>query len=451
MEEEAVSIKTCVLWIPRGVAAEKPSVVDVAEDQLTTAGAGKRADRASVEIASDGASQDQDQSQAASAACQDAFEKEFRMDGYDREEADGSNWFSTTKKDLELMAKADPYLDPKELAAMEAENAVDLRIDAKKDLPLVLGSVEGGDDCTVETYLYDEEAAESYTHHAIVMQAFPLCMEYLPIFGHKRRRQYIAVGTFLPVIEIYNNDRINQLEPDFVLDTKDCHHDEAVSALQVNPKQPHILLSLSHDRSAILWDLATKQPLKKLSALAEDKINCGQWHPEGHVFACGSEDETIRIVHAASGRSSAVQVGEVVESLTWLRGQPNLLVAGASDGSLFAYHVDDQAARKVWETTVSDSPVLCVADCLIPGLLLCGCEDGAACVYDTRTLPFTKVATKDMQAGPLYHAQASPDVPSLVAFAATDSVIWDLLYEQPVRTAFGLAEPNSDEAPTQTP
>jgi len=51
----------------------------------------------------------------------------------------------------------------------------------KKSDAIIVGAKIQGDYSTLEVYVYEEEKCNLYVHHEIVLSAFPLCMEFLPI------------------------------------------------------------------------------------------------------------------------------------------------------------------------------------------------------------------------------------------------------------------------------
>ena len=75
----------------------------------------------------------------------------------------------------------------------------------------------------MEVYVYEEAKCNLFVHHEIVLSAFPLCMEYLPIdpFNFTQeslnKGNFLILGTFLPEIEIWNLDILNTMEPSLIL------------------------------------------------------------------------------------------------------------------------------------------------------------------------------------------------------------------------------------------
>lgn len=74
----------------------------------------------------------------------------------------------------------------------------------KTDSILVAATAES-DHSNLEVYIYEHEKANLYVHHEVILGAYPLCLEWIPKWQGSKANM-IAVGTFLPEIEIWNLD-----------------------------------------------------------------------------------------------------------------------------------------------------------------------------------------------------------------------------------------------------
>ena len=74
----------------------------------------------------------------------------------------------------------------------------------KTDSILVAATAES-DHSNLEIYIYEHEKANLYVHHEVILGAYPLCLEWIPKW-QDNKANLIAVGTFLPEIEIWNLD-----------------------------------------------------------------------------------------------------------------------------------------------------------------------------------------------------------------------------------------------------
>jgi periodic tryptophan protein 1 len=112
----------------------------------------------------------------------------------------------------------------------------------------------------IEVYVFDEYNQSLYVHHDIILSAYPLCVEWLPVnYQTNTKANFAIVGSFLPEIEIWNLDLLDAVDPDEVLGkTEDDkyfknikkkkakakvespYHTDAVLALNVNPFNKYI-------------------------------------------------------------------------------------------------------------------------------------------------------------------------------------------------------------------
>ena len=75
----------------------------------------------------------------------------------------------------------------------------------RKTDSLIVAATAENDHSNLEVYIYEHEKSNLYVHHEIILGAYPLCLEWIPTF-YRKRANMIAVGTFLPEIEIWNLD-----------------------------------------------------------------------------------------------------------------------------------------------------------------------------------------------------------------------------------------------------
>lgn len=69
----------------------------------------------------------------------------------------------------------------------------------------------------LEIFVYEQEKNNLYVHHEIILGAFPLCLEWIPISKEEEKANFLAVGTFMPQIEIWNLDVIDTVQPAAIL------------------------------------------------------------------------------------------------------------------------------------------------------------------------------------------------------------------------------------------
>ena len=104
--------------------------------------------------------------------------------------------------DKEMGEKEEKVNYPDEFSDSEEEKE-DYTI--RKTDSLIVTATAENDHSNLEIYIYEHEKSNLYVHHEIILGAYPLCLEWLPNWMQKRANM-IAVGTFLPEIEIWNLD-----------------------------------------------------------------------------------------------------------------------------------------------------------------------------------------------------------------------------------------------------
>lgn len=70
---------------------------------------------------------------------------------------------------------------------------------------IIVAATAESDHSNLEVYIYEHEKANLYVHHEVILGAYPLCIEWIPKFQNQKAN-IIAVGTFLPEIEVWNLD-----------------------------------------------------------------------------------------------------------------------------------------------------------------------------------------------------------------------------------------------------
>lgn len=98
------------------------------------------------------------------------------------------------------------------------------------DALLVAASTEK-DFSNLEVYVYEYKTSSLYVHHDIMLSSYPLCLEWIKSYAGKKTN-LVAVGTFLPQIEVWNLDVLDVVQPEFILgEVSDIQYDEMGNAL----------------------------------------------------------------------------------------------------------------------------------------------------------------------------------------------------------------------------
>lgn len=93
-----------------------------------------------------------------------------------------------------------------EVVDANVPNAVEDNEDMEDDMILntdaliVTGSAEGQDYSSLEVFVYEKEKNNVYVHHEIMLNSFPLCLEWINYDPSEADKQgsFLAVGTFMP-------------------------------------------------------------------------------------------------------------------------------------------------------------------------------------------------------------------------------------------------------------
>lgn len=133
--------------------------------------------------------------------------------------------------------------------------------------------------------VYNESEGSLYVHHDLLLPSFPLCFEWLDYEPNQPKGNYCAVGYMTPIIEVWDLDIVNCLEPAFKLGKKPSRkketprvgHSDAVLGLAWNQNYHHILASCSVDKTIMLWDIDRQEPSTTITAF-RDKVQCVEWH-----------------------------------------------------------------------------------------------------------------------------------------------------------------------------
>ena len=197
----------------------------------------------------------------------------------------------------------------------EAEEKDDLII-RPSDYLLVGARVpedEGDGIAQLEFYVYEENEDNIYVHHDIMLPSYPLSVEWIGGIKNQdlTKRNWTAVSTFEPEIEIWDLDVLDPVLPVMTLGKKSkktskLGHSDAVLCLSWNKMQPNLLASGSADTTIQLWDLNSNPICGKgvasltgniVSAIRSfqvhtDKVQCLAWNPRSpSLLASGAYDQ----------------------------------------------------------------------------------------------------------------------------------------------------------------
>jgi periodic tryptophan protein 1 len=294
----------------------------------------------------------------------------YKMDEYDDEEsgsAGGLQWRGALTLAMGAFANVkglsyyrtneeDPYITLKEDdEEMEREELALLATDS-----MIVTARTTADLSGLDFHVYDDANESLYTHHDLMLPAFPLCVEWLdfPTGSSESTAtgNYIAVGSFDPSIEIWDCDVVDGLYPQAILGPAGSlekpqakpkgtgkkkrkqmvqpaanaeHHVQPVLTLSWTPRFRNLLLSGSADATVKLWDLTRESPMGAQSSWDKihggEKVQAVEWNrgPAGSgadsAVLSGGWDRTVRVWDAKSkdGEGYKVSVGADIECVRW--------------------------------------------------------------------------------------------------------------------------------------
>uniref|UniRef100_A0A8B9BI77 PWP1 homolog, endonuclein n=1 Tax=Anser brachyrhynchus TaxID=132585 RepID=A0A8B9BI77_9AVES len=228
----------CAAWVRRGVAKETPDKVQLSRDELRRLvgearerlreGAddsdedeqGQTADGMDVATAerAESSPKNEDQEETSEKLTDDEL-AEYDLDKYDEEEDTGDRKLGETLAGLAVYGSndQDPYITLKNTDQYEQEDFL-----IKSSDNLVLCGRVDKDYCSLEVHVYNHEEDSFYVHHDIILPAYPLSLEWLNFDPNpdESSGNYVAVGNMTPVIDIWDLDIVDCLEPVFSLGNK---------------------------------------------------------------------------------------------------------------------------------------------------------------------------------------------------------------------------------------
>ncbi|ESW14506.1 hypothetical protein PHAVU_008G287000 [Phaseolus vulgaris] len=475
---------SAISWVPKGISRSEPVVADPPnEEEIQELIANHKTpsddsdnEDANDEVVAKALTVADAVGKASTGNCDDitAGLKELDMDRYD-EEDEGVELFSSGIGDLYYPSnEMDPYInDAKDDDSDELEDM----IINPTDSVIVYASTEDDVSHLEVWVLEDADSNERnlYSHHCILIPAFPLCTAWLdcPLKGGERGN-FIAVGSMEPSIEIWDLDVIDAVQPCVVLGGfkekkkkgkkksikyKDGSHTDSVLGLAWNKVYRNILASASADKQVKIWDVVTG----KCDITMEhhsDKVQAVDWnHHAPQVLLSGSFDHTVVLkdgrIPTHSGYKWSVTAD--VESLAWDPHTEHSFVVSLEDGTVKGF--DIRAAKSDSSSDLSstftlhahDKPVSSVSyNPLAPNLLATGSTDKTVKLWDLSNNQPSCVASKAPKAGAIFKISFSEDNPFLLAIGGSKGKLelWDTFSESGVSRKYGNYKNNRSQSGT---
>jgi len=190
------------------------------------------------------------------------------------------------------------------------------------DIEILSLSIED-DVSTLQIWIYEEKEKNLYLHHDILLNSYGLCIEWIGIDVTKKSEKgnFCALGSLEPVIEIWDLDVINPIEPILRLgnlNKKGDTHEAGILGLNWNKKYQNLIASCSEDKTIKLWDIEKSNLISSFDH--HNKIvSSVQWHPvEYNILLTGSYDKKASIFDPRSkNKVKFFDCKNEIESVQW--------------------------------------------------------------------------------------------------------------------------------------
>ncbi|XP_043499562.1 periodic tryptophan protein 1 homolog [Polistes fuscatus] len=423
-----MNIVSCTTWVRRGVAAAVPEKVELTTKELEEIikqtqvalqddDSGKEEEE---EFIKDKTNLEKNKIENEHDVNNSSMEvDEYDFDKYDKESGDIhcsiGNIVSFGEDGKDPLIKSEETDD-------DSEKEDDI---IKSDDNLVLIGHVDGDASILEIFVYNEAEGSFYCHHDILLPSFPLCIEWLSFDpSDAMPANLCAIGSMTSIIEVWDLDLIDCLEPAFKLGRKPnkkkkltrIGHRDAVLDLAWNKNYTHILASGSVDQTVLLWDLENGKPATKFNSFNE-KVQTLEWHPsEAHHLLTGCADGFARLFDCKlESNAKEWQTPGEIERVLWNHFDPNYFLISTNNGYLEYYDIREDSP--IWQIKAHEAEITGLSlSSSYQGLLVTSSNDSIIKVWDILDSKNPSIIwEKKTNLGALQCLAANPDIPLVFA------------------------------------
>lgn len=418
-----MNIIPCTTWVKRGVAAAVPEKIELSPKEL---------EDIIKQTQSDLQDKDSDKEEE-----EDSENATDTQDSTVRENNDGSmevDEYEFNKYDEEsgevycnignIVSFGEDGRDPLITSEVDEDSEKEDDLIKSDDNLVLVGHVDGYVS-TLEVFVYNEAEGSFYCHHDLVLPSFPLCLEWLNYDPNDTvPANLCAMGSMSPIIEVWDLDLIDCLEPAYKLGRKPnkkkkltrIGHKDAVLDLAWNKNYVHILASGSVDQTVLLWDLENLKPATKLDSFNE-KVQSIEWHPsETHQLLTGCADKFARLFDCKEETSAKTwETPGEVERVLWNHFNANHFLVSTNNGYLEYYDIRED--KPIWQVQAHEKEITGLSlSQSYQGLLVTASNDGVMKVWDILDNRDPCVVwEKKTNLGALQCLSANPDSPFVFA------------------------------------
>ncbi|XP_066596151.1 periodic tryptophan protein 1 homolog [Prorops nasuta] len=417
-----MNVITCTTWVRRGVSASHPEKIKLTQREIMEIVEDRKKNAEDTDDSKDDSPKDCTSNRTKdhvkrSSSSEISAEDEYNFSKYD----DESTNINYTIGDVVSFNDK----DNKPLMEQDDEDSDDEDDIIKQDDNLVLlGHVEG-DFSMLEVFVYNEKEGSFYCHHDLLLPSFPLCIEWLNFDAEDAKPgNFCAIGNMTPIIEIWDLDLIDCLEPAFKLgakgnkkkNTKRSGHRDAVLDVVWNQNYVHILASGSVDQTTLLWDMECLKPVTKFDSFNE-KVQSLAWNPSNaHYLLTGCADKMIRLFDCKDeSMTQCIKIQGEVEKVAWNHFNTNYFLASTNNG--YIEYMDIRKNKPIWQICGHQKEVTGLSlSSSYKDMLITTSNDGNIKVWDisTETEP-ALVWQKKTNLGAIQCLASNPDNPLILA------------------------------------
>jgi len=444
-----VNFIPCLTWVQRGVAKPVPDRVKLTEEELAAVIEQTKGDLKDLEEGCD--KEEEEEEDKADTKQEDGetdIMKEYDLENYDDEKEESAQAVFGLG---DLAMFSDPTKDPYmgQDAEDDEEENDDFNIRPNDNL-IIVGHVED-DASTVEVYVYNDVDEAFYVHHDILLPAFPLCLEWLAFDPESDKRgNMVAIGSMSPIVEVWDLDIVDSLEPAFRLGRKPkkkkgisrIGHKDAVLALSWNKHAEHVLASGSVDQTVALWDMTIQDVASTLKSHKE-KVQSVAWHPqEAQTLLTGCCDKLVRAFDCrAQDTCKSWKLTGEIERVVWDHFNPYQCLASTSAGTVHC--IDVRKDSPLWTLAAHTEEVTGMSlSTQCPGCLTTVSQDKFMKVWDINGEQPQFVMERNVKLGAIQTVVGCPDAPFVVCMGGDKTgdgnlKVMDIRDSADVRQRFG--------------